>query len=294
MLNLYVIGCGGVGGYLIDMLPMTISSLSLDMLQSSSQPIEKYLENAGSIALPSIVDRLVLVDGDTFNARNTLRQGAGAGSKLAGRMLSIKKSMLYVSYLQRMQLIGYNSYVNPGNVSKIIPREPDPNRGNEVAEHLYSALPDHKRNATVVFMAVDNAKTRYELSMYMENFENCLVLNGGNEKTTGHVTIYERSKGVALDPNLPEIYPNITADADQRPDELDCTHVAPAHDQIAVTNSIVANIMLACFNKWVRSGFDVTVGSGEKAKTTRKNEVIIDCDKMSMTSLHHPLAHKSP
>ena len=33
MINVYVLGCGGIGGYIIDMLPMAIASLSLDMLE---------------------------------------------------------------------------------------------------------------------------------------------------------------------------------------------------------------------------------------------------------------------
>ena len=94
MLNVYVIGCGGIGGYLIDMLPMAIASLSLDILQERGHNIQPYLSNAGNIALPCVVDRLTLVDGDIFNPRNSLRQGAGAGSKLAQRMRDIEDSVV--------------------------------------------------------------------------------------------------------------------------------------------------------------------------------------------------------
>lgn len=295
MLNIYVIGCGGIGGYLIDMLPMAIASLSLDILQERGRDIQPYLSNAGNIALPCVVDRLTLVDGDIFNPRNALRQGAGAGSKLAQRMRDIEDSVVRLSYLQTMKLVGYNAYVNPTNMKQIIPECPEINPDAGAARSIYqcsvkgSPMPDLV-TASVVFLCVDNLKTRYEVSKYMESFSDCLVVNGGNEKTSGHVTLYERKEGKALDPNIYDVYPNITPDADQRPDEAACTEIAPKHDQIAVTNSIVANIMIASFNRWARSGLYQEEGTGSRKRTVRKNEIIIDTDRMSMISVHHPLA----
>ena len=119
MLSLYVIGCGGIGGYLTDMLPMAISSLSLDLLKDPSS-VEEYLRSAGQRSIPSCVDNLVLVDGDIFNARNALRQGCCAGSKLVQRMRAIKDSMVYNTYLSNMNLVGVNRYINPLNMSSII------------------------------------------------------------------------------------------------------------------------------------------------------------------------------
>lgn len=295
MLNVYVIGCGGIGGYLIDMLPMAIASLSLDILQERGHNIQPYLSNAGNIALPCVVDRLTLVDGDIFNPRNALRQGAGAGSKLAQRMRDIEDSVVRLSYLQNMKLVGYNAYVNPTNMKQIIPECPEFNPDAGAARSLYQdsvkGLPTPDLvTASVVFLCVDNLKTRYEVSKYMENFSDCLVINGGNEKTSGHVTLYERKNGEALDPNIYDVYPNITPDADQRPDEAACTEIAPKHDQIAVTNSIVANIMIASFNRWARSGLYQEEGTGSRKRTVRKNEIIIDTDRMSMIAVHHPLA----
>ena len=143
--------------------------------------------------------------------------------------------------------------------------------------------------STVVFLCVDNVKTRYEVSKYMETFDDCLVINGGNERTTGHVTVYERCSGVALDPNIMDVYPNITPDADKRPDELACTAVAPKHDQIAVTNAMVANMMTALFIRWLANGtLDREITRKGKTLLERKNEVVIDIESMTMTPLYHP------
>lgn len=287
MLNMYIIGCGGIGGYLIDMLPMAISSLSLDMIAANGYDISKYLNEAGNISLPLITDRLTLVDGDTFNPRNALRQGCGAGSKLVQRMRALQDSMLRKSYLQRLKVIGVNSYINPLNMQAIIPPVPEPNNENSIARDAFgSNITDITKH--VIFLCVDNAKTRYEVSKYAEyHLSNCIVINGGNEKTVGHVTIFEQVEGQKLDPNIYEVYPDINDTADKRPDELACTSIAPQHDQIAVTNSIVANVMMAMFNKWVREGLDKVDRRGNKS---RINEVLIDTDAMFMTPVFHPLA----
>lgn len=289
MLNIYVIGCGGIGGYLIDMLPMAISSLSLDMLQAAGKPIDKYLNNAGNISLPLVVDHLTLIDGDTFNPRNALRQGCGTGSKLVQRMRALQDSMLRKSYLQRLKVHGVNAYINPLNMDDIIPAVGLPNDANAEADEEFS-MSFHRKDTSVIFLCVDNAKTRYEVSKYAEHhMSDVIVINGGNEKTTGHVTVFEVVNGVKKDPNLYEVYPNINDTADKRPDELACTSIAPQHDQIAVTNSIVANVMMAMFNKWVREGLDRV---DKRGNTTRTNEVIIDTESMTMTPLYHPLVVK--
>ena len=82
MLNIYVIGCGGIGGYLLDLLPETFGSLLLDSMEKGlSEPsFTKHLESFGSEVVPQLVDRLVLIDGDDFSPRNALRQGYGTGN----------------------------------------------------------------------------------------------------------------------------------------------------------------------------------------------------------------------
>ena len=287
MLNIYLIGCGGIGGYLVEMLPKCITSLSLDCLENSGYHamVKRVLEANGNEPLPCVVDNLVLVDGDTFNPRNSIRQGNGAGSKLSQSMRSLQTDMVRITFLRNMHITGYNAYVNPMNISTIIPLEPKYNAHNREARSTYRYSGRSITNdTTVIFLCVDNAKTRYEVSMYAETLPNVIVINGGNEKVVGHVTVYERVDGEALDPNLPEVYPDIRPDADKRPDEVGCDYVAPKHDQIAVTNSIVANVMMAMFNKWVRGG----VPTNKRGQ--RQNEVLIDTENFVMQPLVHPKA----
>lgn len=300
MLNIYVIGCGGIGGYLLDLLPETFGSLLLDSMEKGlSEPsFTKHLESFGSEVVPQLVDRLVLIDGDDFSPRNALRQGYGTGNKLQTRiddfLEKIDKKAIRRTYLRLMDVIGYNQYLAPWNMPAIIPKKPPANINNQggiftdtntTQKSIEGLSYPGGRDVTVVFVCVDNHKTRYEVSRYAEEFDNIVVINGGNEKTTGNVTIYERRDGVALDPNLPDVYTEITPDADLRPDETDpCTHVSPKHDQVAVTNNIVAALMLKVFTIWFRTGMNI-YGPG---KNQRRNEVLLDLDTLEMFPVYHP------
>ena len=322
MMNLYVIGCGGIGGYVIDKLLMVISSLSLDLM--SSVDSEAALASIGNKAVDCFVDRVTLIDGDVFSPRNAVRQGAGAGSKLARRMLSLSKrirllsnasetvksavetlldekvldssdldrlnrEMIKVSFLQKLQLVGYNEYLNPSNVAEIIPLKPQANPENMHAWDIYQSRLGDKIDATVVFVCVDNKKTRYEISEYMQKFDNCLLINGGNDKVTGHVTVYERAGGKALDPTLPEVYPDVTPDADRRPDEIGCEVVAPKHDQIAVTNSMLADLMLSRFVQWALNGLTLSRKTKDGVRYYRNNDIEVDIQRPIVTPMYHPL-----
>jgi hypothetical protein len=280
------------------MLPMVCTSIALDYLEKRGTVIQKYLEEAGNCVLPSIVQSITLVDGDTFDPRNAIRQGEGAGTKLTQRLYKMNHSMARLTYLRNMSITGYNEYITPANSEKIIPVKVDPSEA--VPENYTEFCNIAKNNARiyrdwfntedvpVIFLAVDNVKTRYEISKYAELFKNVLVINGGNEKTTGHVTIYERRSYQALDPNIYEIFDNIRPDVDKRPDEISCTTVSPKHDQIAITNNWIALAMMEFFRHWANSGtLDDFPEKG--GRQVRRNEAILDAPALKMAPLTHRL-----
>lgn len=291
-MNIYVIGCGGIGGYLCQMLPMSIVSVSLDAIAKHYDQtlVQDMLIKAGSVTVPSVVDSITLVDGDVFEPKNAIRQGEGAGSKISHRLKGIIESVPRQTFLQNMVVKGVASYINPTNMEQIIPMVPPFNKDNmdahkNLSYKVIEGIGESRYNTTVIFLGVDNLKTRYELSKYAERFDNVIVINGGNSKTTGHVTVYERAKNVALDPNLYEVYPEVAAGTDKRPDEIACGEISPEHDQIAITNSMIANVMMAVFNRWVRDG--LTAPNGR-----RVNEVNIDFDAFLMSSRSNKITNK--
>lgn len=292
MINIYVIGCGGIGGYLLELLPMSIASLNIDM----SGRAEQLLIADGMAPAPSVVDRLTLIDGDVFDQRNAIRQASGnsTGSKVAGRLeqflayaqLEGRNKGLLSTWLSAMEVAGVGKYVTPDTISQIIPREPKKNmvNANLLASEGGSLLLNNicKRglqDAAVVFLCVDNDKTRLEVAKYMETFDTCLLVSGGNTKTTGNVLVYERSLGEELDPPIYEMFDNIAHPKDKRPDERSCTDVAPKHDQVANTNCMIATWMSVVFSRWVREGLD--------DKDGRINEVLIDTDNYAVDGVRH-------
>lgn len=296
MLRTYVVGCGGIGGYITQLLSECCASLCLDYLEKHHIDITPYIANAGNCVLPSIVNSITLIDGDTFDPHNAIRQGAGAGNKMLQRMLELQDKMVRKTFLRNVRLDGFNQYVNPQNIGQIIPiTETIENEENQKAFEAIgspaSMMADYfySQDVPVIFVCVDNAKTRYELSMYAEGFDNILVINGGNEKTTGQVNVYERRGGQALDPNLPELFPNIRPDVDKRPDELACTMIAPKHDQIALTNCAVAIKMMEMFVHWVSHG-TLDDFPGRRGAKCRYNEVVLDEETLKSVPIYHSLA----
>ena len=292
--NIYVVGCGGIGGYLAEHLPGAITAINLHYIEKirGKDAMVDLLERAGQVALPSLIDRVVLIDGDTFNPRNAIRQTNGAGNKMRQVVSKLQDSMMNISYNQNVSFDGINDYVTPENIQQYIPLHPAPNPWNDKMDRecFVPLVGDFDRRPyTVIFLCVDNLKTRWEISKYAEDFDNVLVINGGNKKVVGHVTIYERRNGEPLDPNLFEVYTDVTPDKDKRPDELACTTVAPDLDQLGTVNCVIACQMIDMFSKWAKVGLD-SFPSGKN--TCRKNEVIYDAESKVMTPLFHPKAQK--
>lgn len=300
MLNLYIVGCGGIGGYVTQLLSECCASMCLDFLERNEVDIRPYMsDDPAECVIPSVVSGITLIDGDEFEVHNAIRQGAGAGNKMAQRFHDLQDKMIRKTFLRNVRLDGFNNYITPANVQDIIPLvQPGPTEENAMAfeslpwPHKFLGTHIFNNHIPVIFVCVDNAKTRYELSMYAESFDNILVINGGNEKTVGQVNVYERRNGVALDPNLPELFENIRPDIDKRPDEMACTMIAPKHDQVALTNCAAAVKMMEFFTHWVVHG-TLSDFPGRKGQTIRYNEVVLDENVFKSLPINHPLSQQT-
>lgn len=276
-INVYVVGCGGIGGFLCNLLPQTMACLAFDrsVTDLSEDRVSEILSRSEPVGVNhGTFSSLTLIDGDTFSPHNALRQAGTSGSKLIRQMQNIRKQDAFSVWLHTCSLKGYNNYVSPANMGKIF-----------------------SGGTQVIFLCVDNHKTRYEVSRWaVEQNANILVINGGNEKTTGNVTVCENFFGKLLDPPIYEIYPEVNANADKRPDEIDCGAVTRSNDQTAVTNNMIASIMLAMFSKWVRTGgFDQKtrkIGKDGRNIVVRNNEVVVNFETMTMTPLSHSYSER--
>lgn len=302
--NVYVIGCGGIGGYVINLLPQTMACVAVDLaVKTFIEQTPQYTDEIRNriisdfIGTEGIFDgygddygilnnfnnvfgSLTLIDGDTFSGHNALRQAGISGSKLELQLAQIRQQDAFTTWLHSCRLQGFNTYIKPSNMRKIFIGLD----GGDSCK-LYT-----NGNKKIIFLCVDNHKTRYEVTRFVEtHLPNAIIINGGNDKTTGNVTVFERRNGVNLDPPIYKVYPEVNDTADRRPDEVGCGTVALSNDQTAITNNMIASIMLSLFREYiVNDTLEYKTrkkdANGNHIKA-RRNEVIIDFNTYSMVTL---------
>lgn len=281
----FVVGCGGIGGYLCELLPQVMACINLDrhINRGDNRDVSTALNSEGiTNNVPNVFEKLVLIDGDDFSGHNALRQQAVQGSKLVVQMNKIRNKDAFTTWLNNTELKGYQTFITPEN-----------------SDRIFRGETNLRCDSAVVFLCVDNHKTRFEVSKYFESFDKpVLIINGGNKKISGNVTVWAKKWGTTdlsyLDPPIYKVYPEVNDKHDLRPDEVDCGTVTLNNDQTAVTNNMIASIMLSMFSKGIINGFEDGFMQETRRKDengnvikVRKNEVIVDFSTMTMQSLSH-------
>ena len=124
----------------------------------------------------------------------------------------------------------------------------------------------------IVFLGVDNHKTRMIVSNYCKELKNVTLISGGNEYTDGNVQIYVRKEGKDLTPDLCAYHPEIKNPSDKLPDEMSCQELSESEPQLYFTNLGVATFMCWSF-------YNVVV-----KKQYERSEVYFDILKMTADS----------
>jgi molybdopterin/thiamine biosynthesis adenylyltransferase len=187
-----------------------------------SELISKFLEYDDSIK----DKKIVLVDGDIYESKNATRQFFNhlqAGENKAAqkqRELSYKYRSIEFSYI--------STYVNISNIGGVI-QEKD-----------------------VVFLCVDNHKTRRVVSDYCSSLQNILLISGGNELTDGNVHIYFRRNGESITPSLIDYNSEILNSDDRSPEEMSCEELSQSLPQLLFTNVGAATIMCWAFYSLIK------------------------------------------
>lgn len=155
-----------------------------------------------------------LVDGDEYEPKNRERQEFSR----YGNKARIKENDLKMKY-PKLQFSSLNCFVDESTAPQIF------------------------QDGDIVFLAVDNHKTRKIVSKEVERLENCLLISGGNELTDGNVQIYLRKDGKNVTPSLTDYHPEIEHPEDKLPSEMGCEELHNAEPQLLFTNVGVATIM---------------------------------------------------
>lgn len=127
------------------------------------------------------------------------------------------------------------------------------------------------QSGDIVFLCVDNHKTRCQVSDRFEELESGLLISGGNELTDGNIQIHCREGGEDITlPIANEFHPEIKYPGDENPGEVGCEELAKSEPQLLGTNNHIASFMFCAFLAFLR-------------KEILPDEVYIDCLKLHAT-----------
>jgi len=161
---------------------------------------------------------IMLIDGDAYETKNYERQEF----TILGNKSEIKGGDLEEKFPE-LELDFYPEYINQHNINQVI------------------------KSNDIVFLCVDNHKTRMITSNYCNNLNDITLISGGNELTDGNVQIYVRKGGRDLTPDLCSYHPEIANPVDKLPEEMSCEELANSDPQLYFTNVWVATIMCSAF-----------------------------------------------
>lgn len=165
---------------------------------------------------------ITLIDGDEYEAKNWERQNF---TKI-GNKAEIKKNELSEKF-KDIVFCSIPFYVDEQVIDGLI------------------------KNGDIVFMGVDNHKTRKLVSDYCSNLDDITLISGGNEYTDGNVQIYIRKGGEDITPSLTDYHPEIRNPSDKLPTEMSCEELMNSEPQLYFTNTTVAVIMCWMFYNFI-------------------------------------------
>lgn len=198
-----------------------------------------------------ISSKILLIDGDSYEMKNYARQEfSEIGSKAEVKELELQMKF------PRMRFMSENAFITEANVGNFI------------------------KDGSIVFMCVDNHKTRKIISNYCKNLKDITLISGGNEFEDGNVQIYVRREGVDLTPDICAYHPEIQDPTDKLPTEMSCEELSNSAPQLYFTNLGVATIMCWAFynaiirGKFLKSEvyFDITTMTADSKSRTLKTE----------------------
>ena len=181
--------------------------------------------------------KLLLVDGDEYEPKNFDRQDFTR----MGNKAEVKAADLKMQF-SRLNVSSYPAFVNESNLAQVI------------------------TEGSIVFLCVDNHKTRMIVSNYTNKLTDVTLISGGNDLIDGNVQIYIRKDGNDITPDLCSYHPEIANPDDKLPEEMSCEELAESEPQLYFTNLGVATIMCWAFYNVVVKGeyeksevyFDIT------------------------------------
>jgi predicted dinucleotide-binding enzyme len=191
---------------------------------------------------------VVLVDGDAYEERNRNRMRF---ARCENKALAMARS-LSTQFGDVLTVEPVPEYITPANVEEIV------------------------EGGDVVFLAVDNHRTRKLIDTRCAALGTVTLISGGNDGvengesgTFGNVQLVRREGGRALTGSLGRFHPEIQEPQDRLPSELGCLELAQAGaPQLLFTNLAVASVMLNAFYGLLTGGVAYEEAYVDIAKNT--------------------------
>ena len=162
--------------------------------------------------------KILLIDGDTYENKNVERQEFnGFGNKADVKTRELR------SKFNKIIFENHPIYLDENYCNQLLTEN------------------------SIVFLCVDNHKTRKVVSDFCKNLNNIILISGGNELTDGNVQIYIRKGGKDVTPSLTDYHPEIETPTDKSPDEMSCEELSQSAPQLYFTNFMVAGHMCSAF-----------------------------------------------
>lgn len=107
-------------------------------------------------------------------------------------------------------------------------------------------------DGTVVFLGVDNYSIRALVEERALDLDNCVIINGGNERHDGTVQIWIRQNGENKTPRLTYGHPEIKYLAEDDRSAMTCMQAMtmPGGEQLIIANMASAQHMLTALWRW--------------------------------------------
>lgn len=189
---------------------------------------------------------IILIDGDDYEEKNLERQlFSYFDNKATSKCRELKTKY------NRMQIKDFPQFIDQDNINII-------ERGD------------------IVFLCVDNHKTRKLVSDYCSTLGDIILISGGNELVDGNVQIYIRKNSKDVTPSLTKYHPEIENYNDKLPSEMSCEELEKSEPQLFFTNMMVACFMCSTFYNILQS----STFSENSKRTFKISEVYFDIEKM--------------
>ena len=187
---------------------------------------------------------ITTIDGDAYDSLNRPRQNfQNLGSKARIKKLEMEDE--------------YNKYIPPGYTLE-----------NFVFDYVddYVCEDNIKSlilDGDVIFLGVDNHKSRSIVSKHCKNLDNIILISGGNDITVGNIQIFQKKGGEEITSDLCAYHPEIENPRDKAPYELSCEEMQESAPQLIFTNIVVAVLMCCAYYNLLTGTININNPIGE-------------------------------